>query len=324
MKISRIAGAVALTAAIAIALPAAAQPYPTKAIRIIVPFAPGGGADIIARASAAGLGERFGRSVTVENRPGANTIIGTEAAANAPPDGYTLLLCNSSFAINPSLYKTSYDAVKSFAPIGMIVRGTLVLVVHPSLPVKNVKELIALAKAHPGELTYSSYGSGSIAHLAGELMKSMARVDIVHVPYKGASPAIMDVIAGRVSMTFAVMAPVLPFIQSGKVKALGLATRERGLSHNEFRTLNETGLPGFDVQGWNGLCAPAGVPKDIITKLHAGLVDTFGGDEARAKFIKLGFDMLQRPSTPDEFAALIRADVEKWQKVVKEAGIKAD
>jgi len=324
MNISKIVRAVVLTAAVAITLSAAAQPYPTRAIRIIVPFAPGGGADIIARASAAGLTERFGRSVTVENRPGANTIIGTEAAANAPPDGYTLLLCNSSFAINPSLYKTSYDAVKSFTPISMIVRGTLVLVVHPSLPVKDVKELIALAKAHPGELTYSSYGSGSIAHLAGELLKSTARVDIVHVPYKGAAPAIMDVIAGRVSMTFAVMAPVLPFIQSGKVKALGLATRERGLSHNEFRTLHESGLPGFDVQGWNGLCAPAGVPKDIIDRLHAALVDTFGGDEARNKFIKLGFDMLQRPGSPDEFAALIRADVQKWQKVVKEAGIKAD
>lgn len=301
-----------------------AQVYPGKPIRIIVPFAPGGGADIIARAVAAGLNVRFGQPVTVENRPGANTIIGTELVANAPPDGYTLLLCNSSFAVNPSLYKTNYDAVKSFTPISMIVRGTMLLVVHPSLPVRNVKELIALAKARPGELTYSSYGTGSVAHLAGELLKSMAGVNMLHVPYKGASPAIIDVVAGRISATFAVMSVVLPFVQSGKLRALGVAAGERSLGHKEFPTLAESGLPGFDVQGWNGVCGPAGLPIEVVGKLHSGIVDTFASDEAHNKFLSMGFDILRRSSSPEAFAALIRSDVQKWAKVVKDADVKPD
>ena len=301
-----------------------AQTYPSKPVRIIVPFAPGGGADIIARAVSIGLSERFNQPFTVENRAGANTIIGTELVANSPADGYTLLLCNSSFAVNPSLYKTNYDAVKSFTPVSMIVRGTMLLVVDPSLPVHNVKELIALAKAKPGELSYSSYGAGSVAHLAGELFNGMAGVNMLHVPYKGASPAIMDVIAGRVSATFAVMSVVLPFVQSGKLRALGVAARERSTGHKEFPTLAESGLPGFDVQGWNGVCGPAGLPKEVVDKLHTGIVETFASDEAQNKFLNLGFDILRRSSSPDEFATLIRTDVQKWAKVVKDANIKPD
>jgi len=301
-----------------------AQTYPSKPIRIIVPFVPGGGSDTIARGLASGLNERLGQPVVVENRGGANTIIGTEYVANSPADGYTLLLCTGSFSINPSLYKINYDPVKSFTPVSMFLEGSLLLVVHPSLPVTNVRELIALAKARPGELTFSSYGTGSPAHLAGELMKSMAGIDMLHIPFKGSVPAISEVVSGRVSMSFAVMTPVISFVQSGRLRALGTASRERSLGFKEFPTIAESGLPGFEASGWNGICAPGGLPKEILARLHGAIVDTFATEEARNKFIKIGFNMLPRPTSPDEFSAMIRAEIQKWAKVVKDAGIKVE
>ena len=301
-----------------------AQTYPSKPIRIIVPFVPGGGSDTIARGLAAGLNERFGQPVVVENRGGANTIIGTEYVANSPADGYTLLLCTGSFSINPNLYKINYDPLKSFTPVSQFLEGSLLLVVHPSLPVKNVKELIALAKARPGELTFASYGTGSPAHLAGELMKSMAGIDMLHIPFKGSVPAISEVVSGRVSLSFAVMTPVISFVQSGRLRALGTASRARSLGYKEFPTIAESGLPGFEASGWNGICAPAGLPREVLTKIHGAIVDVFATEESRNKYIKMGFNMLPRPTSPEEFSALIRAEIQKWGKVIKDAGIKVE
>jgi len=303
---------------------AIAQAYPTKQIRVISPYVSGGGSDLVARAFAAALHERFGQPAVVENRGGANGNIALDLVASAPPDGHTLLLCTSALAINPSLYKTSYDPINSFTPISMILRGTLLLVVHPSVPARDVKELIVLAKKQPGQLTFSSFGSGSPAHLAGELMKDMSGIDMLHVPYKGSAPALLDVIAGRVSMTFSVMTVVLPHVKAGKVRAIGLATKERSEGYEEFRTLDESGLRGFEVAGWNGVCGPAGLPKEISARLHSLIVETFGSDAMRSRFVKMGYGILRHPTSPEEFAAKIRSDFEKWAKVIKAAGIKPD
>ena len=248
-----------------------AQTYPGKPIRIIIPYAPGGGQDVLARALANGLSERLGQPVIVENRGGANTIIGTEFVATSPADGYTLLLCSGALVINPSLYKTSYDAAKSFTPISQMLGGSLMLVVHPSIPAQNVRELVAFAKTKPGQLSYSSYGTGSPSHLAGELLESMTSIEMLHVPFKGSTPAITEVVSGRVSMSFAVMSPVLPFVRSGRVRAIGVASAERMAGYKEFPTLAESGLPGFDVAGWNGLCGPAGLSREVVGRLYASI-----------------------------------------------------
>ncbi|MGZ5151285.1 MAG: tripartite tricarboxylate transporter substrate binding protein [Burkholderiales bacterium] len=314
-------GVVALCGAAA----APAQNYPVKPVRIIVPFVPGGGSDTIARGVASGLTERLGQPFVVENRGGANTIIGTEYVANQPPDGYTILLCTGSLATNPSLYKQlKYDPVKSFTPIGLMLWGSSLLVVHPSLPVHNVKELIAFARANPGKLTYTSYGTGSPAHLAGELFGIMTGSEMLHVPFKGSSPAITEVVSGRASMTFGVMVPTLPFVKSGRLRPLGVASPTRNPRYPEFPTIAESGLPGYEAQGFNGLCGPAGMPKEIVAKLNSALSDFLAAKETREKFLTLGFNMLERPTSPEEFGNIIRAQTEKWAKVIKTAGIKVE
>jgi len=300
------------------------QAYPVKPVRLIVPYVPGGGSDTIARGVGSGLSERLGQPFVVENRGGANTIIGTEYVANQPPDGYTLLLCTGSLATNQSLYKLKYDSVKSFTPIGLMLWGSQLLVVHPSLPVKNVKELIAFGRANPGKLTYTSYGTGSPAHLAGELFASMAKVDMLHIPFKGSSPALIEVVSGRALMTFGVMVPTLPLVKSGKLRPLAVASPKRNPSYPEWPTIAEAGLPGYEAQGFNGICGPAGMPRDIVMKLNTALSDFLSAKETREKFLALGFNMLEKPTSPEEFGTVIRTQTEKWAKVIKTAGIKLE
>jgi tripartite-type tricarboxylate transporter receptor subunit TctC len=297
--------------------------YPNKPIRLVVPFVPGGGSDTVARALAHGLTERLGQQVIVDNRGGANTIIGTELVAKSRPDGYTLLVCTGSFVINPSLYKLNYDTLKDLTPVTMYLRGQLLLVVNSTLPVHNVKELIALAKAKPGELTFASYGTGSPGHLAGELFKSMTGVDMLHIGFKGSAPSIAEVIAGRVSMTFGVLTPTLPHVKTGRLRALGFATPERNPEHPEIPTIAET-VPGFEAVGLNGICAPSGTPKPILNQLHAAITDVFKERAVRTKLIQGGADIVERPLPPEEFGPLVRKEIAKWKKVVDYAGIKVE
>jgi tripartite-type tricarboxylate transporter receptor subunit TctC len=229
-------------------------------------------------------------------------------------------------ATNASLYKgkTHYDPVKSFAPVALAVQATMLLVVSPSLPVRNVKELIGLAKEKRGELAFSADGNGSSPHLAAELVKSMAGIDMVHVPFKGGAPAITEVVAGRVAMTFATISAVLPQVQAGKVRAIGVTTLERNSRFTDLPTIAESGLPGFDAPGgWTGICSPAGTPKPIISKLHGAITDTMAMPDVRARFVNLGYEIYP-PMSPEQFAALIRAETQKWGKVVKDFNITAD
>ncbi len=301
-----------------------AQKYPAKPIRIVVPYAAGAGTDTIARMIGAGLHQRLGQPVVVENRAGANGIIGATYVSSAPPDGYTLLACTTALATNASLYKSevTYDAVKSFAPVSLIVQATLLLVVHPSLPVKDVKDLIALAKAQPDTLAFSSYGIGSSPHLAGALLSDMAGIKMLHVPFKGGAPAITEVISGRVAMTFATISAVLPHVQSGRVKALGVATLTRNQQHPDIPTISESGMPDFEAPGgWTGICAPAGVSKEIVDTLHGAIAYTVAVASVRNKFLDLGYEIFADVS-PERFAAMIRAEVDKWAKMVKKLDIK--
>jgi len=314
------------TAMIALPYSAVAQQYPAKPIRIIVTYAPGAGTDTIARMIGAGLHQRLGQPVVVENRAGANGIIGATYVSTAAPDGYTLLACTTALATNASLYKSqvTYDTVKSFTPVSLIVQATLLLVVNPALPVKNVRELIALAKAQPDTLAYSSYGIGSSPHLAGELFSDMAGIKMLHVPFKGGAPAITEVISGRVAMTFATISAVLPFVQSGRVKALGVATLTRNSQHPDIPTISESGIPNFEARGgWTGICAPAGVSKEVVDTLHNAIAETVAVPSVRNKFLDLGYEVFA-DIPPERFAAMIRAEVDKWAKVVKKLDIKSE
>ena len=300
-----------------------AQSYPSKTIRLVVPFVPGGGSDSTARIIASGMSERLGQQVLVENRGGANTIVGTEYVANQRPDGYTLLVCTGSFVINPSLYKLNYDTLRDFTPVTQYLSGQLLLVVHPSIPARNAKELLALARAKPGELTFASYGAGSPSHLAGELLKNMTGINMLHIPFKGSAPSISEVVAGRVSMTFGVVVPVMPHVQAGRLRPIGFATPERRPAFPDIPTIAET-VPGFEAVGFNGICAPSGPPPAIIERLNAVISDVLAHPETRARIIKSGADLVDRPRGPKEFGALVRSEIAKWKKVVDSAGIKLE
>ncbi len=300
----------------------AADIYPAKPVKIVVPYTPGGGADILARTLAAALSPKLGQNVIVENRPGANTITGTEFVAHAAPDGYTLMLTPASFAINPSFYKLPYDTVHGFAPVALVALVPLLLVTNPKLPVNSVTDLIALAKAQPGKLTFASYGSGSPAHLAGELFKSMTGVDMLHVPYKGSAPALSDIVAGHVSLSFSSMSPAVPLVKSGRLKAIAVTTPKRVSAMKEIPTVGESGVPGYEVQAWNGIVAPAGTPKDVVAKLNKAIADIVATGEFRERISAQGFE--PDSSTPEDFRELIERDIGKWAKVIKESGAKPD
>jgi tripartite-type tricarboxylate transporter receptor subunit TctC len=306
-----------------LALPAHAQSFPVKPIRIVVPLAAGGPGDVLARAVGQKLAEAVGQPVVIDNRVGANTNIGNEAVAKAAPDGYTLLMAASTLTINPSLYANlAYDPVKSFAPVTLVATTPLVVVVHPSLPVKSVKELIAFAKSRPGQLHYGSAGSGSTLHLAGEMFNTMAKVTIVHVPYKGVTNAFSDLMGGQISLMYPGAPIALPQVQAGKLRALATTGDKRSAAAPELPTVAEAGLTGYEVSVWYGVLAPAGTPAATIARLHGEVVKIVQSPEITARWATLGAEPLH--NTPDQFAAFVRNDLVKWTRVVRESGAKVD
>ena len=302
----------------------AADGYPAKSIRMVVPFPAGGTSDIIGRIAGQKITEATGQQVIIDNRAGAGGNIGTELVAKAAPDGYTLLTDpGSTLTINPSLFsRLPFDTLKDFAPVTIIAAVPNVLVVHPSLPVKNVKELIALAKARPGQLNYASTGAGQSTHLSMELFKISAGVDMTHIPYKGSSPALTDLLAGQVPVMFDNMPSSLPHVKAGKLRALAVSTLKRSPALPELATVAESGLPGFEVSVWFGVLAPAATPRDVVTRLNSILVKALANPDMRERLAGQGAEPIG--NTPEEFTAQIQRDIVKWAKVVKSAGIKLD
>ena len=301
---------------------AAAQEYPTKPVRLIVPFPPGGSNDVVGRIVATQLGERLGKQVVVDNRGGAGGVLGTEAAANAPPDGYTLLVISLAHAVNPGLYKLKYDPIKSFVPVAMLGSGVNVLCIHPSVPVSTLQELIALAKQKPGELNYASAGPGSFQHMGSELFKLMAGVDIVHVPFKGGGPAMIDVVGGHSQLVLSSLIQTMPHIRSGKLKPLGTGGAKRSAILPDIPTIAEAGVPGYEMANWWGIVAPAGTPQAIVDKLAAEIAAVLSSPETQKVFSNEGAEVVQKAGA--EFGRFIESELAKWQRVVKEAKIKAD
>jgi len=298
--------------------------FPEKPVRFIVGFTPGGPSDILARALGQKLAEGWLQQVVVENRPGAGGNIAAEAAAKSAPDGYTWLLGNNSvLATNQSLYrKLAYDPVKDFAPVVLVAVQPNILVVNPGVPANSVSELIALAKSKPGALNYASSGSGAAAHLAGELFKAMTGVDMVHVPYKGAQPALTDVIAGQAQLMFATSASVIPYIKAGRLRALAVTTARRSASVPELPTLSEAGVPGFEAITWHGVVVPAATPAPLVEQLNADIVKVLRMKDVRERFESLGAEVAA--GTPRDFADYIAREIPKWAKVVKDSGARAE
>lgn len=299
------------------------QAYPTKSVRMLVPFPPGGGTDFMARLIGRHLSEKWGQPVLIENRPGASMMIASEIVAKAPPDGYTIIMSSSNHTINPSLYpKIPYDTVKDFAPVTLVGTSPFLLVVHPSLPVKSTKELIALASARKGQLTYASSGTGGPQQLAGELFKSMAKVDITHVPYKGTGPAEVDLIGGHVQVMFATIISAAPQVAAGKMRALAITSKERSPAFPTLPTVSEAALKGYEATSWWGVLAPGRTPPEVINKLNADIVSVLQMAEPRSRITTLGGDPVG--NTPQQFAALLQEELGKWAKVIKDANIKID
>jgi tripartite-type tricarboxylate transporter receptor subunit TctC len=303
--------------------PATAQTFPNKPLRMVVPFPAGGGIDTVARILSPKLSENLGQTVVIDNRSGAGGTVGTEAVAKAAPDGYTLLATFASHAQNASLYsKLGYDTVRDFAPITLIATVPNILVVNPALPVKTVKDLIALAKRRPGEILYASVGNGTPAHLSAELFNSMAGVKMTHVAYKGAAPSIIALISGETQLTFTTVLVALPHVKSGRLRALGVASLRRSAVMPGVPTIDESGLRGYESNAWYGLLAPAKTPQPVIDQLHRETVKVLQLPEIRDSFRNQGAEPVG--NTPDQFAAIIRAEIDKWRTVVEATGAKAD
>lgn len=313
----------AAACAIALVAPVAAQDYPAKPIRMIIPFPPGGGSDVTGRVVAMALSERLGRQVVVDNRAGAGGVIGTELAANAPRDGYTLLVVSLAHAVNPWLHdlKGRYHPIKSFAPVAVIAASPVVLVVNPAVPVKSVADLVALAGKQPGKLQYASAGVGSVTHLAAELFKYTAKIDILHVPFKGAGPATLDVVAGHTNLLFGGLLATVPQVRSGRLRALGVGSLKRNPVLPDVPSIAEAGVPGYETVNWFGLVAPAGVPAAIVGRLHREVTAVQNLPGVQKQFDTDGATVLRM--SPAQFGAYMVADMNKWERVVKEAGIKA-
>lgn len=305
-------------------LPADAAGYPTRNVTLVVAFTPGGPSDLLARIVGRRLSEMLGQPFVIENRPGAGGNIAAEFVAHAPPDGHTLLMGNNSIlATNASLYKKlGYDGERDFQPISLIGTQANILVVRPDLPARSVAEVIALAKASPGKFNYASSGYGAAAHLAGELFKAQAGIDIVHVPYKGAAPALQDLIAGQVDMMFATAASAIGHINGGLVRALAVTTAQRTALLPDVPTVGQAGLPGFEASTWHGLVAPRGTPPDVVEQLHQTLVRALADPSTRKELTDLGVDI--ETNTPDEFAGYIRSETAKWAAIVKAAGARLE
>jgi len=301
----------------------AASNYPNRTIRYIVGYTPGGTSDMLARAVGQKLAAAWGQQVIIDNRPGAGTNIGTELGAKAPPDGYTLFMPTVANAINPTLYpKLNYDMLRDFAYVTNFARVPGIVVVHPSLPAKNAKELIAIAKANPDKLRHGSTGVGSPHHLAGEIFKTMAGVKMVHVPYKGATPAIADIIAGHIEVYFGAMVSTLPHARSNRLRALGVTSLKRVDAAKDIATLDEQGLKGYETGSWFGMAVPTGTPQAIISKLHAESTRALQAPDLRDRMIAEGAEFVG--DTPAQFAAYIRSEIEKWGRAVKASGAKVD
>jgi len=313
-----------LVAAVCAASGARADVYPSKPIRFVVAFPPGGGTDIIARSIAQKLSERLAQQVVVDNRPGAGGNIGTEIVAKSTPDGYTLLMGSAGpLAINASLFKTMpFDPQRDLAPVTLAATTPNVLVVHPSLKVSTAKELIAVARANPGRINFASSGFGTPAQLAGELFNSMAGVKLVHVPYKGAAPALADLLGGQVQLMFSTMPPALPHVKDGKLRALAVTSLKRSPAMPELPTLDEAGLPGFEANTWHGVVLPAGARAEIVARLNREIVAILHLPDVVERLESQGAEPVG--STPEEFAAYIRSETAKWAKVVRESGAKAE
>ena len=306
----------------AFAQPGLAQQYPSKPVRIIVPFAPGGGSDFIARFMAQRLTETLGSQVIVENKPGAGGVLGIEQGVKSPPDGYTLTLIASSYTVNPSIYKLNFDPVGDITPIIQMSQGPLLVVVTPSVPVKTIKELIALAKSKPGEVTFASSGQGSVIHLATELFDSMAKIKMNHIPYKGTGPALTDTLAGQTNVFFSSTANAMPHVKAGKLRAIAVSTAQRIPALPEVPTVAESGLPGYDVVLWHGLIGPKGLPRAVVDRIN--------GDVTKSLKLKETAEQLQSDGvapaggTPEQFAAQIKKEIGVWRKVATDAGVKQE
>ena len=303
----------------------AAQNYPEKPIRFIVPYAAGGTTDLLSRAIAQKLAEAIGQPVVPDNRPGAGGNVGAEIAAKSPPDGYTMLMAPvSPMAINVTLYgsKLSFNPEKDFAPVTLVAKVPLVLVVHPSVPVKNLQELIALAKSKPGQLNYGSAGNGSSNHLVGEMFKTAAGIEMVHIPFRGGGPGMMALLGGQIDLLVGQVPTVATMVNSGRLRAIAVSGAKRSPALPEVPTMAEAGLPGFDATAWYSIAVPAGTPKSIITRLHAELVKILKSPDIRERLISEGADV--ETSAPEELAAFIRTEIPKWAKAVKDSGSKID
>jgi len=297
--------------------------YPSKPVRLIVPFPPGGGSDTLARILSPKLAEVLGQQLVIDNRPGGGTNIGAEIAAKSQPDGHTVLMGNVSHAINVTLYtKLSYDLVKDFAPVSLMASTPNILVVHPSVQAKSVKELVALARAQPGKLDYASSGSGSSAHLAAELFSSMAGVKMNHVPYKGGGPAVVALVGGQCQVGFATTPSVIQHVKSGKMRGLAVTSAQRSPSTPDLPTVSEAGVAGYEAGTWYGFLVPAGTPKAVVTRLHAESVKLLKLPDVRERLDAAGFDAIGSSSA--EFSTYIRTEIDKWRKVVRAAGVRAD
>ncbi|MEO8752607.1 MAG: tripartite tricarboxylate transporter substrate binding protein [Casimicrobiaceae bacterium] len=310
--------------ALTIAAHAVAQPYPNRAIRVVVPFPPGGAVDFYARVVQQPLSELLGQPVVIDNKAGASGMVGAEAVAKSAPDGYTLLLGNiASLAINVGIYaKMPYDPLKDFTPIIRTVDVNYVLVVHPSLPVRTVSELIAYAKANPGKLSYGSAGSGSLPHLGTELFKAQTGTDIVHIPYKGGGPMVTDLLGGSVQLVIADQANLMPHVATGKLRAIAVATPKRSGNAPELPTIAESGLPGFDATAWQGLVGPAGMPPDVVNRLNDAFNKVMVMPAVREKLIGGGLEPVG--GTPEQFGRFIGSEIGKWTKIAKDVGAKAE
>ncbi|HSQ05583.1 MAG TPA: tripartite tricarboxylate transporter substrate binding protein [Burkholderiales bacterium] len=306
------------------AVPAMAQQYPAKSVRWVVPFPPGGGTDLISRTVALKLSELWGTQVLPDNRPGGGGTIGLAAAAKAPADGYTIVLGQASnVSVAPGLYaKLPYDPLKDLAPVTQVIAAPLVVVSHPSFPAKNMRDLVSRARAKPGAITFGSPGNGTIGHLCLELLKSMTHIDMLHIPYTGASRALTELMGGQIVIYASSMPPAVPLIHAGKLKALGVTTAKRLAPLPDVPTVAEGGVTGYEAVNWYGVFVPTGVPKDIVGRLHTDVVKVLKQPDVQARFASEGGDIVA--NTPEEFAAFIRRDIPKWTKVIKEAGAKVD
>jgi tripartite-type tricarboxylate transporter receptor subunit TctC len=301
----------------------AADTYPSKPIKWVVPFPPGGAMDSMARTLGEKLSTSMKQPVIIENRPGAGGSIGSNLVAKAAPDGHTIMIVSIGQAVNPSIYpKLPYDAVRDFEPVSLVGIVPNLLVAHPSVKANNVKELITLAKAQPGKITYASAGNGTTVHLAAELFNSMAGVDIMHVPYKGSAPAVTDLMGGQVNIMFDSLSSAKPYVEAGKLKALAVTTAKRSNAFPNVPTIAESGLPGYELSGWYAVFVPAKTPKPVVDRLHAELMKALKQDDVRARFALIGAEPVG--SSPQELAATLKAETARWEKIVRERNIKAD